>query len=349
MSSPESAGGGVPAWLAKLGVKSGGYFIDSKARAKRAMTSTGFSPVARIHICLGLATMGYQQELAVKMENGIRVPLTPADICSATGIRRENFRRHMAELEGYGLAECKGSTKGRVEIRAWAVPRTVDVKKIVIARGDDFSRCPPAIIPILKHYRIRPPDFVIAHDDIIELERLARMTSEAESSLRAYANGLRAHGRPNKEERNERNIERNEEAVGRQVAPAPPETGEPTDLPPLVLAEVLTINSIPGLDALIQVIEDVAVPVIGESPTLEQYIEIHQRLMGALPQHYRARLEAKKKQGKLESVMVLGFLADDCARNKDKWKPPLDVKDDKRSESIRKVAAMAKALRGGAS
>src|SRR5437867_12035088 len=123
MSAPTPfTNGGVPAWLARLGVKNGGYFIDSKARAKRAMTSNGSSPAARIHICLGLATMGYQQELAVKMENGRRVPLTPADICAATGVRRQNFRRHMIELEVYGLAECRGSTKGRVEIYAWAVP-----------------------------------------------------------------------------------------------------------------------------------------------------------------------------------------------------------------------------------
>jgi hypothetical protein len=97
------------------------------------------------------------------------------------------------------------------------------------------------------------------------------------------------------------------------------------------------------------VIEDVAVPVIGESPTHAQYLEIHARLNGASPEHYRARLEAKKKQRKLDSVMVLGFLADDCAKNKDKWKAPGDLRDDKRSESIKKVAAMAKALRGGAS
>ena len=44
MSSPGFTEGGVPPWLARLGVKSGGYFIDSKARAKRAMTSKAFSP-----------------------------------------------------------------------------------------------------------------------------------------------------------------------------------------------------------------------------------------------------------------------------------------------------------------
>ena len=82
-STAISADGSVPPWLDELGVKSGGYFIDSKARGKRAMTSKMFSPAARIHICIGLATMGFQQELAVKMKNGKRLPLTPADICAA--------------------------------------------------------------------------------------------------------------------------------------------------------------------------------------------------------------------------------------------------------------------------
>jgi hypothetical protein len=71
--------------------------------------------------------------------------------------------------------------------------------------------------------------------------------------------------------------------------------------------------------------------------------------MGASPEHYKVRLQAKKERGKLTSIMILFHLADDCAKNKDKWKPPGDVKDDKRSESIKKVAAMTKALRGGVS
>ncbi|HEU0142930.1 MAG TPA: hypothetical protein VFQ79_24635 [Bryobacteraceae bacterium] len=192
----------VPGWLAQLGVREGEYFVDSKPRARRAMKSQAFSPAARIHICLGLHTMAFRQELAVKVEGGKSVPLTPQDICAETGIRREHFRRHMTELEGYGLADCKGSTKGRVEIYAWAVPRNVDVKKIVTARGDNFEWCPADLRPLLKHYRIRfSEDFVIARGDILELERLARVTMEAELSLRAYAKGLRAQAPPNKDER----------------------------------------------------------------------------------------------------------------------------------------------------
>lgn len=48
-----------------------------------------------------------------------------------------------------------------------------------------------------------------------------------------------------------------------------------------------------------KVIEDVAIPVIGESPTLEQCIEVVHRLQGASAEDYRARLEAKKRKGEL--------------------------------------------------
>lgn len=107
--------GNVPAWMAALGVKKGEWFIDSKARAKPAMTSKFFSPAARIHICLGLATMGFQRELAVKMVGNRIVPMTPADVCAQTHIKRGTCRRHMTELEAMGLAECQGSTKGSVD------------------------------------------------------------------------------------------------------------------------------------------------------------------------------------------------------------------------------------------
>src|SRR5215471_3424483 len=98
--------------MAALRVKEGEWFIDSKLRARRAMKSACFSGPARIHIYLGLATMGFQQELAVKMEAGKRVPVQPSDICAATGISRKHFRDHMACLEACGLAKMEGSTKG---------------------------------------------------------------------------------------------------------------------------------------------------------------------------------------------------------------------------------------------
>ena len=222
----------MPPWLSALGVKSGDYFIDSKPRARRAMKSKFFSPAARIHICLGLATMGFQQELAVRMEAGKRVPLTPADVCTATGIGRKHFRRHMAELEAYGLAECRGSTKGRVEMYSWALPRDVDQDKIVTARGDnlqivceDGGPIPEALLSTLKHFRIRS-GFVAARGDIAELERLAQAAKEAELSLRACHDRLRAQSLHIRKKETEKNIERNTAAASSLLVE------EPLPLPP---------------------------------------------------------------------------------------------------------------------
>jgi hypothetical protein len=228
MSAPN--GEYVPSWLSALGVKSGEYFIDSKPRARRAMKSEFFSPAARIHICLGLATMGFQQELAVKMEAGKRVPLTPADVCRQTGISRQHFRRHMAELEAYGLAECRGSAKGRIAMYSWALPREVQKEKIVTARGDnlevvceDGEPVSESLLPILKHFRIRLGDgkIVIARGDIAELERLAQVTKEGELSLRAFAEGLRARQPLIRKKETAINIERNERTVQRQSEATP--------------------------------------------------------------------------------------------------------------------------------
>jgi hypothetical protein len=224
-------GGNMPPWLSALGVKSGEYFVDSKPRARRAMRSEFFSPAARIHICLGLATMGFQQELAVKMECGKRVPLTPADVCEATGIDRKHFRRYMDELEAYGLAECRGSTKNRVELYSWALPRELNKENIVTARGDNSSvsaiTCTDggpvseALISTLRRLKIQA-GFVAARGDIAEAERLAWVAKEAELSLRAHVERLRATGAPIRKKETEINIEINDErAYARQAQEAP--------------------------------------------------------------------------------------------------------------------------------
>lgn len=180
------------------GIKDGEWYIESKPSVRRAATNRFISPAGRMYAFLSLATAGYQSELALKMEAGQKVPLTPGDVCAATGIRREHFRRHMDELEAYGLAECIGNTKGRIEIYRWLVPREVSKEKIVAARGDNLTvACddgePVAaeLIAALKRYRIRG-SFVAARGDIVEIERMALATKEAELSLRTRVEGCRA-------------------------------------------------------------------------------------------------------------------------------------------------------------
>ena len=219
----------VPPWLSALGVKSGEYFLDSKPRARRAMKSEFFSPAARIHICLGLATMGYQQELAVTMEAGKRIPLTPAHVCALTGIRREHFRRHMKELEALGLAECRGSTKGHIQLYSWALPRKPNRETIITARGDnlqivceDGGPVPELLLSTLKHLRIRS-GFIAARGDIVEMHRFAQVAKEAELSLRTCVNGHRARSPYIRKKETERNIERNSSsASSAPVEAAPP-------------------------------------------------------------------------------------------------------------------------------
>ena len=204
-----SPNGKVPAWLAELGIKEGEYFSGSKLRAKRAMRSKCFSPAARIHICLGLHTEGFQQELAVKMEGGKKVPLQPVDVCNETGISRNHFREAMVCLEAQGLARQKGLTKGRFELYSYMVPRPVDESIIVPRAGTIIPWASPELSSLLTRFRIRFPDnFVPRAGTIQELERLARVTKEAEMSLRAFAK-VTARGDAYKDERNEINIERN--------------------------------------------------------------------------------------------------------------------------------------------
>ena len=226
--------GKVPQWLADLGIKPGEYFCDSKPRAKRAMKSGCFSRAARVHLCLGLHTMGFRQELAVKMEAGKPIPLTPVDIAAETGIKKNHIRETFLELQSAGLAEIKGSTKGRVLIYSWAVPRPVEVAKMVPARGNHFGDLPhilQPIIPLLKRWRITPPpEMVTAHGYQTAVQEAVRAYKHAEMALRSALagdpapeepgagttaqsemvtahgqNGYRAQERINKEERNERN------------------------------------------------------------------------------------------------------------------------------------------------
>src|SRR6516165_6191200 len=139
-----SLNGKVPAWLSELGIKEGEYFSGSKLRAKRAMRSKCFSPAARVYLCLSLHTEGFQQELAVKMvAGGKREPLTPVDIAAESGLLKQNVRPALNELEACGLAEIKGSTKGRIEVYARALPQTPNPQKNGNARHYHFEGLSP--------------------------------------------------------------------------------------------------------------------------------------------------------------------------------------------------------------
>lgn len=219
----EKTNGSVPPWLAELGIKPGGFFTDSKLRAKRAMKSGCFSGAARVHICLGLHTMGYQQERAVKMEAGKQVPLTPTDIAAETGLKKQNIRRILEDLEAAGLAAVEGSTKGRILIYAWAVPRAPKLPPKPVENGNQIDyhfgdssnginklEAVKLLKPLFARFRIQlSDDMVITHDYLSAVGAALRDYQKAQMVLKEALNGNQPPERINKEERNERNIERN--------------------------------------------------------------------------------------------------------------------------------------------
>lgn len=213
------AKGKVPAWLSDLGVKEGEYFTDSKARWKRAMKARCFCPAARVYACLGLHTMAFRQQLAVKMEAGKRVHLTPQDVAAETGIAKQKIRGLMLELHEWGLAEIKGSTKGRVELYAWAVPREVEHGQNGNRAGYHFEGAPKSLQRLLSRFRIDlPPDFVISAGYLSGVNDALAGYENARMVLRAALNGNPNAERPNKEERNERKEQQQQPVV---VAPTP--------------------------------------------------------------------------------------------------------------------------------
>ncbi|MDZ4801074.1 MAG: helix-turn-helix domain-containing protein [Bryobacteraceae bacterium] len=111
-----------------IAVRAGEYYFNTKARARRMMLNSLSSDARRAYACLELATMGYQQELAVLMERGKQRPLTPGGIVRQTGLSKQNLRRALEELEAAGLAERRADDggplrNGHMTIYSWATLR----------------------------------------------------------------------------------------------------------------------------------------------------------------------------------------------------------------------------------
>lgn len=112
-----------------IAIPDGEYYFNTKARGRRMMLNSLSSDARRVYACLELATMGFQQELAVTMERGKTRPLTPTDIREQTGLLRQCVTRALVELEDAGLAARKSPDggalrKGQVLIYSWAVPQS---------------------------------------------------------------------------------------------------------------------------------------------------------------------------------------------------------------------------------
>lgn len=211
--------GRVPEWLASLGITGEGqntYLLETKRTLRRAMKARCMSPAGRVWCCLRLHTMGFQGEKAVKLEAGKLVDLTPTDVAAETGLHKQNIRRHVIELRQWGLADIKNSTKGSVELYSWADPRPVEVKN-GNSRDYHFGGLPEPLkplIPLFKRWKIKPPgEMVMSRDYQNAAIAAARDYENAQIVLTRTLKGNLASVRPNKEERNERNIERNTPAA----------------------------------------------------------------------------------------------------------------------------------------
>lgn len=253
---------GVPQWLADLGIKPGEFYIDSKLKLRRMMKSRCFSGPARIYACLCLHSAGFKQELAVKKEAGKEVPLQPSDVCSLTGVGKKHFREHMNCLEASGLAKCEGLTKDRVLLYCYAVPRPVDVPKMVPRDGTIFEGFPPEVISLLKRYRVKFDPAMVPRDGTIfeKLQQLAQAYKEIGSSLRECLNGPSAKPPLNKDERKTLEIDKTEERGGRKTTSSVEEPEQPRSSPPSPPAVIPKPQP-----------EPVTAVVVSKDPALERF------------------------------------------------------------------------------
>ena len=207
-----------------IAIPPGDYYFNTKARGRRMMRNSLSGDARRVYACLELATMGFQQELAVTMERGKQRPLTPGDVADQTGLSKQNVRRALRDLEDAGLAKRRaddggGLRHGHVQIYSWAVAR--DPKKPESSRArllpDWFPESWEPFKPVISRYKLSLiEDEVVARRYFEEGERIARDYKRAQEVVLAFLESVSARPRPIKEERTERKIER--KAGGRALA-----------------------------------------------------------------------------------------------------------------------------------
>lgn len=194
-------------------IEPGGYYYNTKARCQRIMRESLSPEAYRVHACLELATMGFHQELAVKMDRGKQVPLTPGDISRQTGLSKQHTRRAMVELENNGLAERRSDgsgsqrvatsshskqtlQRGKILIFSWALPRVPEaVSGSQRAATWDQPGLPPQFNPLLilsKRLRINLDLHDVGTREAIlrDGEEIARNYQEAEQVAARFLKGV---------------------------------------------------------------------------------------------------------------------------------------------------------------
>lgn len=204
-------------------VPAGEYYFNTKARARRMMLNSLSLEARQIYACLELATMGFQQELAVTMANGKKILLTNAHIQDQTALSKQNVRRGLAELEAAGLVERRGIAggplhKGKIEIYCWAEPREPKEKRE--SRPTTIPVWFPTswepFKPLIRRFKLQLlSDLGVQRDYVLaEGEELALRLQNTEKVVVSFLNGVCAAAPLNKDERTER--------TGRERTPPPP-------------------------------------------------------------------------------------------------------------------------------
>jgi hypothetical protein len=178
----KSEGNGVPQWLLDLGIGPGEFYLDAKPRPRAAMKCAGWTgEMGRVYSCLSLHTMAFGSEVAVKLERGKLVPITPKDISHETGgMDRRQVRRALAALEAGGFIERSGET-----IRCWASPRAGLELPPVENEKTQGMQYPSDLPDYLLHYlrRFRPANLPDAAQ-LEELKPLCSSAAELETKIR---------------------------------------------------------------------------------------------------------------------------------------------------------------------
>jgi hypothetical protein len=187
----QSEGGGFPQWLSELGIRPGGFYIETKARLVHAMTNRGWQDEPRVWACLALHTMAFQQELAVRMDKGALVPLRQIDIAKETGMDVRHVQRAVRNLEKQGSLQRQGETKGEVKLLCYAVPRRPkkdDVETAAPEQGSIYDGLPDELAVWLRKFKFGAPDqeklneaLQEAREVALHVERLRALSKSSDS------------------------------------------------------------------------------------------------------------------------------------------------------------------------
>jgi hypothetical protein len=228
----QSEGGGFPQWLLELGIRPGGFYIETKARLVHAMTNREWQDEPRVWACLALHTMAFQQELAVRMDKGALVPLRQIDIAKETGIDVRHVQRAVRNLEKQGSLQRQGETKGEVKLLCYAVPHRPKKDDVEAAdapeQGSIYDGLPDELAVWLRKFKFGAPDqeklneaLQEAREVALHVERLRALSKSGDSVNRVMVTkSTESHSRaPEKDAA--RGVQKSEMHAARQPKSTP--------------------------------------------------------------------------------------------------------------------------------